>query len=90
MHFDFENIRIYSELSIIFALVQIKCYFMKKLFCTIISLVIVLSLNSQDLNLKLKSGNFTIKHGFDYKNINNDPYRIVIFKKIPTSEQNRA
>ena len=57
---------------------------MKKLYLFFITIGIVFSLKSQDLELKLNSGNFTVQKDIDCDFSVQDPYRIFFFEQLPT------
>ena len=62
---------------------------MKKLYLFCITLGVVFSLKSQDLELKLNSGNFTVQKTIDGDFSEQDPYRLFFFEQLPTDIEKR-
>ena len=62
---------------------------MKKLYLFCITLGVVFSLKSQDLELKLNSGNFTVQKTIDCDFSEQDPYRLFFFEQLPTDIEKR-
>jgi hypothetical protein len=62
---------------------------MKKLYLFCIALGVIFSLKSQELELKLNSGNFTVQKTIDCDFSEQDPYRLFFFKQLPTEIEKR-